>query len=203
LGRIKGLYLYSLYKRDLVQPIIESLNELVPTEEQIFRRKAEIPREVIWVLVAFAGGIIARFGEKAADVITDTAVQFYKELNSRFARILELNPDVKPDVIFNVPIPNTSTVVEAAVEEANKDDLEKAWRSLPVVYAIASHIINRCPPDHFADMKFLFNLQDHRWEINYFSVRATEKILLGPRYYQPEHPQYQRWKKVLKEVNAE
>jgi hypothetical protein len=199
-GRLVVTYDTINYSSDSIRPIIESLNEVVPTEEQVMRRKAEIPHEVIWVLVAFAGGIVARYGERAADIIAEKAIQFYKELNSRFVKILELKPDIHPDVIFSVPIPNTNTVVEAAIEEARKDDLEIAWRTLPQVYAIASHIIERCPPDHFADMKFLFNPQDNKWDINYFTVKATKKILLGPRYYQPDHPRYQRWERTIRAI---
>lgn len=128
------------------------------------------------------------------------AKKFYDDLIERFSKLLEIKPDEKPDVIFSVPIPDSLTLVEGAVEEADKSALDMAWRKLPDLYAIASHIISRNQKDYFAEMKFLYNPSIDNWDINYFTTRKTHKIILGPRYYDPSHPLRERWENELKKM---
>jgi len=201
-GHIEISYDHINFAPAEVAPVIRSLNELVPTEERHRARKSFVPQPVIWVLVEFAGGIIARFGEVTADKFMKAASAFYKDLSERFAKFLEIKPAERPDVIFSIPIPNSSTTVEGAVEEADKASLEVAWRKLPELYAIASHSIGQNQKDYFLEMKFLFNPSSKNWEINFFTTRKTRKVIQGPRYYDPSHPLRGRYERELERIKG-
>jgi hypothetical protein len=188
------------YNEGDIKKIVESLNEIIPTEQQMIGRKSEIPQEVIWIFVGFTGGILTRFGERTADYLLDGAKSLYKDVISRFNKIFDLKPEINPDIIMKVPLDGDNTIVEAIVEDANKDLLDIALKSLPIVYAIATKIISKAPKDHFFEMKFILNPQSKQWEINYFTLRKDHKILLGQRYYQKDHPSYARWQKIMDQL---
>ncbi len=199
-GHLEITYDIRNYDSEDVAPIIQSLNEIVPTTEQISVRKAEIPPAVIWVFVGFAAGFVARFGEVTADKLMEKAKKFYDDLTGRFSKFLDIKPDEKPDIIFSVPIPDSLTVIEGAVEDADKMALDVAWRKLPDLYAIASCIISRNQKDYFAEMKFLYNPSTNNWDVNFFTTRKTHKVILGPRYYDPSHPLRKRWESELEKM---
>lgn len=201
-GNLEIIYDKVNYNPEQVKPILDSLNEIVPTESNLFVRKSEIPQAVIWVFVAFAGGFMARFGELTADKAIQSTKEFYKKLNDRFSKFLQINP-TKPDVIFGVDIPESSVVVEGALEQANKEILEIVWAKLPELYAIATHLIRQNPKNYFSQIKFLFNPQSKKWEINYLTLRKSGRIIQGPRYYEPNHPLRERWEKELERITNE
>lgn len=198
-GNLEIIYDKVNYNPEQAKPILDSLNEIVPTDSHLYVRKSEIPQAVIWVLVGFAAGYVARFGELAADKTIHSAKEFYKKLNDRFSKFLQINP-TKPDVIFGIEIPDSSVVVEGALEEADKETLEIVWEKLPELYAIAVHLIRQNPKDYFSQIKFLFNPQSKKWEINYLTLRKSGRIIQGPRYYEPNHPLKERWEKELDRI---
>lgn len=202
-GYLEISYDWANFAPEDAADIIRSIGTVVPVEERHRLRKSVVPHPVIWVLVAFAGGFIARFGEVAADKFLETAKAFYKELTERFARFLTLQPGVRPDVVFSIPIPESATKVEGAVEEADKVLLEYAWSTLPTLYALAAHFIGQNPPDFFHEMKFLFNPVTKEWEINFFTTRRTHQIIQGPRYYDPAHPLRRRYERELERMTSE
>lgn len=172
------------------------------TESDLYIRKSEIPQVVIWVFIAFAGGFIARFGELAADKAIHSTKEFYKKLNDRFSKFLQINP-AKPDVIFGIEIPDSSVAVEGALEQASKEILEIVWQKLPEIYAIATHLIRQNPKGYFSQIKFLFNPQSKKWEINYLTLRKSGRIIQGPRYYEPNHPLRERWEREIERIVKE
>lgn len=199
-GHLEISYDIRNFESESVKPIIQSLNEIVPATEHIRVRKAEVPPAVIWVLVVFAGGFVARFGEVAADKSMEVAKKFYDDLTTRFSRFLRVKPEEKTDIIFGIPIPDSLTLVDGALEDAEKTTLDSAWRKLPDLYAIASYIISQNQKDYFAEMKFLYNPSTSTWDINFFTIRKTRKVILGPRYYDPLHPLRKRWESELEKL---
>jgi hypothetical protein len=193
-----------------VTPVIEEINELVETHQDLYVRKAELPQAVIWVLVGFAGGHIAsgffiRLGEMAAEKTVGTTKGFYKQLSKRFAKLLEkAKPEgSQPDVIFHIPVPDSDTTIEGALENADHGDIEKVLEKLPELYGLAVHLLQRNPPNFFSIMRFLYNPSDDRWEINYLVTRKTNKVIKGPRYYDPTHPLRPRYEQALKQIASQ
>lgn len=177
-----------------VEPIIDSINDLIPTKSEFYIRKAEIPPPVIFVLLAYATGFIARFGEVTADRVLKQASSVSSEFKKRFAQLItKTNDSQKPDVIFGIPIQNPDVIIEGAVEEAEINVLNKAWEKLPNLYCLAEKIIKRNRRDYFAQLKFLFNPVTEIWEINYILTRKSNRVILGPRYSDFSHPLYKRW----------
>lgn len=173
-----------------VKPILQSLDALVETRAHLYVRKAELPPAVLWVLVAFAGGFIARLGELTAD----KTLELYRQLSEPFKSLLKkAKPKPTADIIFSIPIPGSSTIVEGAIEDAYATNLEEIWPRLPTLYAVAVSIIQRNNKDYFSEIKFLYNPANSKWEINYLTIRKTHKVILGPRYYDPSHPLRKRW----------
>jgi hypothetical protein len=184
--------------------VIASINELVPTRQKHITRKAELPEAVVFVLVAFAGGFVARFGELAADKAGEFASSLYSRLNKRFMRLLATSKSDQPgDVVFEVPVPDTSVVVEGAVENVTGEQLEIAWKRLPELYALAIEIIEQNRPDFFSHLKFLLNPLTKRWEVNYLVTRKSQRVILGPRYHDPSHPLRQRWESERSNYDAD
>ena len=184
-----------------VRPVVKSLNEIVPTREEPTVRKAEIPEAVFWVLIGgIVSGFITRLGEVLADKALETGRSLLKQLGERFAKLLELDPANRPDVIFSIHMPDTSTIIEGAVEDADKTTLSEAWESILELCALAAHILEQNRRDYFAEVKFLFNPLSKKWEINYITTRETKRVILGPRYNDPTHPLHQRWTREHKEM---
>jgi len=89
------------FNPDEIDPIIDSINEMVPTKRAHYVRKAEIPQPVLFILLAFATGFFARLGEVTADKARQKASSFYEEFNKRFAQLLKKSKNLqKPDVII-------------------------------------------------------------------------------------------------------
>jgi hypothetical protein len=190
-----------------VTPIIEEMNELVETHQDLYSRKAELPQAVIWILVGFAGGHIAsgfftRLGEMAAEKVVETTKDFYRQLSNRLTKLLEkAKPeDSQPDVIFRLVVPESDTVIEGALESADQISIERVLGKLPVLYAIVVHLLQQNPSDFFSIMRFLYNPTDDNWEINYLVTRKTNKVIKGPRYYDRKHPLRPRYEKALEEI---
>jgi hypothetical protein len=177
-----------------VEPIIESINELIPTKSVFFIRKAEIPPPVIFVLLAYATGFIARLGEVTADKVLKQASSVSSEFKKRFAQLItKSNNPQKPDVIFGIPIYKPDVIIEGAVEEADIVVLNKAWEKLPNLYCLAERIIKGNRRDYFSQLKFLFNPVTENWEVNYILTRNSNRVILGPRYSDSSHPLHKRW----------
>jgi hypothetical protein len=177
-----------------VDPIIASLNELVPVKSGHYIRKAEFPHPVIFVLLAFATGFIARLGEVAANKVLKKASSFVDEFNNRFTQLVEYsNQNLKPDLVFSIQIPNSNVDVEGAIEEVDKEVLKGIWMKLPELYCLAEKIINDNRNGYFYQLNFLFNPITKKWEVNYLITRKTNRVILGPRYIDPSHPLRKRW----------
>lgn len=191
-----------------IAPILDEIGELVDVEQGHYVRKAELPQPVIWVLVAYVAGSIvtgffSRIGEVAADKVGELAKKFYSQLGDQFSRLLgKSKPEgSRPDIIFGLPIEGSDTVVEGALENADPTYLEWALGSLPNLYGLARHLLDRNPPGFFSIMRFLFNPESRRWEINYLVTRKSNKIIQGLRYYDPEHPLRHRYGAMLRKVS--
>lgn len=181
-----------------VQPIVESINEVVPTRSRLRLRKAEVPPAVIWVLVTFASGFIAGLGKITADATVELGVSLVDRLTECFSKLLDLNREGPTDVIFQLPISGSSTHVECAVENADRSSLEYVWGTLPTLYASAIHLIEQNRRDYFSEIKFLFNPVTRAWELNYLAIRDTQRIILGPRYQDPSHPLRARFERMFR-----
>jgi hypothetical protein len=179
---------------DEIDPIIDSINDLVQTRRAHYIRKAEIPQPVLFILLAFATGFFARLGEVTADKVRKKASLYYEEFNERFAQLLIKSKTLqKPDVIIVIPILNSDAVVEGAIEEADKETLRNVWPKLPELYCMAGKIITRNRQDFFSYLKFLFNPVSQNWEVNYLLTRDSKRVILGPRYIETSHPLHRRW----------
>ena len=102
------------------------------------------------MLVGFAGGQIAsgffnKLGEVVADKTIEAGRRFYKDLASHIAHLLsKANPEGRrPDIIWNIPIPDTETTVEGALEEAVETHIADALERLSLLYAVAKHMIGK------------------------------------------------------------
>jgi len=143
------------FNPDEASPIIASIDELIPTTQRMFVRKSEIPQVVVWILVAFATGLVQRVGEVVAD---RTLESLHRTLNQRISLLLSKSKaSEKPDVIFSVTVPNSNTIVEGAVENASKQVLQRVWSSLPELYGFALSLVRKNRKDFFSQMNFLFN----------------------------------------------
>jgi hypothetical protein len=177
-----------------ISPIIASINELIPTQSDLYVRKAEIPQAVIFILLSYATGFIARLGEITADKVLEKTSLFYKEFHNRFAELVKKSKTGKmPDVIIGIPIPNTELIIEGAIEEASIESLKKVWGKLPDLYCFAKWLVERNRQNYFSQLKFLFNPMTEKWEINYLVTRDTNRVILGPRYIESSHPLHKRW----------
>ena len=182
------------FSPDEIRPLIESLNEVIPTDEKIVVRKSEIPVAVIWILIGgISGGFISRLGEVLADKTISAGHSLLHAIKDRFLLLLKQRTNRKTDVVFGIPLANSETLVEAAVEDANQETIAEVWESLPKLYAIVTRIIKSNPKDFFQEAKFLYNPVTRSWEINYLAIRKTRRIILGPRYYDQTHPLWHRW----------
>lgn len=174
--------------------IIDEVNEQLPAKLSERGRKAEVPQEVIWILIAFAGGFVARLGEVTADGLLAFSELAIGKLTEKLSKLLKKSkPTGQPDVIFQVEIPNSDVLVEGALEYATEDVLETVWSKLPELYLLAENVIARNRPKHFAVLRYLFNPYSNEWEINYFLTRNSKRVILGKRYTDPNHPLRRRW----------
>lgn len=184
--------------------VIESLNEFIPTQPEQIIRKAELPQPVLYVVGSFLTGFIARFGEMTAEKALDVMKDFIASFRNRFEQLLATSKSDQPvDIIFRLPIHNTNTVVEGAVEGATKEHRDMAWDSLPELYVLSYEIINRNRKDIFSHIKFLFNPSTGKWEVNYLLTRKNFRAILGPRYSDSSHPLRKRWEDERHNYNEE
>jgi len=191
------------FDTDEITQIVGELNELVDTNQGLYIRKSELPQPVIWVLVGFIGGhiasgFLARFGEVAADKMIELGKENWKKLKHKFVDLAKVSnhPKKAPDFIFHIPIPESETIIEGALENSTPERIEDVLDSLSQLYAIAKIIIERNKPNYFSQLKFLFNPNDKKWEINYF-ITQSNLVVKGPRYYQRDHPLRERYQKMI------
>lgn len=209
-GYLEVMYDPRNFDEKEVIPLIGEINKLVETSAGQYRRKAELPHPVIWLLVGFVGGHIAggffsRLGEVAADKVLEAGEKFYEQLSENFVKLFEkAKPNnSQPDVIFNIPVSGSDTLIQGALENANTTHIRNVLKKLPEMYACAVHLIEQNSPNFFSEMKFLYNPEVQRWEINYLVTRKTNKIIWGPRYYDPQHPLRARYEKMLRELSGQ
>jgi hypothetical protein len=176
---------------DEANPIIASIDELIPTKRRMYVRKSDIPNVVVWILVAFATGLVQRIGEVATDRMLES---LHGKLSQRVSLLLSKSKaSERPDVIFSVTVPDSNAIIEGAVESASGQMLERVWPSLPELYCFALSLVRRNRKNLFSQLKFLFNPVTNKWEINYLLTKGTNRVILGPRYYERAHPLWQRW----------
>lgn len=71
-----------------IRPLIESLNEVIPTNEKIVVRKSELPVAVIWVLIGgISGGFLSRLGEVLADKTISAGHSLLQSIKARFLSV--------------------------------------------------------------------------------------------------------------------
>jgi len=175
-------------------PIIESLSDLTPTKSGYYIRKGELPQAIILILGALATGFIARLGEVAADQMMAKAKSLYQDLSRELAKLLtKSKTEQRPDIIFNLTSNRSATVIEGAIENADANALEVAWTKLPELYWQSNELIRRNREDYFSHVTYLFNPVSQKWEVNFLLTRVTHQVILGPRYYDSNHPLSKRW----------
>lgn len=207
-GRLTLLFDPRNFEEKDVEAALSEIAELLPVESAEYVRKAEIPHAVIWLLVGWAGGqlasgFISRIGELAADATLAASKAKFARLNVAIGKLLhKAKPHDRPDVIFGFHRQPGSPLIEAAVEHADPETLQAVWESLPLVYALANTLIERNRADYFVELKFLYNPASRKWEINYLTTRRTKQVILGPRYYVPDHPLYRRWQEAQDSLRA-
>lgn len=195
------------FTRDDIEQVVEDLSKDVPTEQNEYVRKSEIPQSVIWMIVAFAGGGIAGgFFNRIGEVAADKAIQVSKPLLQRIGKKLgsltrKTIPGDKPDYIIKLQIPNVEENVEGAIESPTSEILTEACEKLPELYAYTHKVLSQNQPGYFQDIKFLYNPVVHRWEVNYLTIKKTQKIIYGRRYIDPDHPLRLRYEQEIKNIN--
>lgn len=182
-----------------VKDALGEIKELLPATHAQYVRKAEVPHPVIWFLVGWAGGQIlsgffTKMGEVAAETFLAASRESFTRLNKTVASLLKKSKGGnRPDVIFKFPQAQGGLFVEAVLERADEDTLQRVWEEIPLVHSMAQTLVERNRPGYFAEMKFLFNPTSGKWEINYLITRQGRQVVLGPRYYLPSHPLHKRW----------
>ncbi len=185
---------------------LEKLGEGLPVEHRLSIRKSEVPQSVIWVIAAFiGGGIAAGFLNRVGEVIADKTIDASKPLLTNIGKNLStlINktiPKDKPDFIFLIQTPEVSEHIEGALETPTSEILIEACNKLPELYAYALKLIGQNKPGYFQDLKFLFNPISHKWEINFLTIKQSHKIVLGRRYFIPDHPLRYRYEQELKRL---
>jgi hypothetical protein len=200
LGHLDIVYDPRNFEDEAVELTVRELSELIDVRRAVYIRKATEAHSVIWIGVRFVGGLIAagfltRLGEMAADRLLEHARPFYVEMNNRLAQLLsKAKTGDRSDVIFTLPDAVPGVQIEGAVEGAEPSTLSRVWAKLPELHALATHFVQANPPDHFSQMKFLYNPASERWEVNYLTLRKYHSVILGPRYYVASHPLSRRWR---------
>jgi hypothetical protein len=192
------------FRQNDAKKIITSINEVVETKSDLIVRKAEIPQPILYVLVAFAGGFIARYGEMVADKSKELAKELLWNISNRFNEFLSITKTQDPiDVVFGIPISNSDIVVEGCVEGATNKLLSYAWAKLPELSALGQEILIKNRSQYFRHLNFLLNPETLGWEVNYLTIRESNRIILGPRYSDPTHPLRKRWENDRSKYNPE
>ena len=175
-----------------MEALLSEISLIAPTRYKPHTRKAADPSPVIWILLVFASGYINRFGELTAE----KTISSLKIVGTSVSKFIGKHKNDKPaDVIFALPIPDSVTIVEAAVENADRNgSIPAAISELPNVYYEAIRLIAANRKDYFEQIKYLFNPVTETWEINYLVTKKSKEIVLGPRYYEPDHPLHARYK---------
>jgi hypothetical protein len=148
---------------------------------------------VLWVFLSFAfGGIAQGFFARIGELIADHTIASAPKLKLLGSKLSELmhnqQPENRGDIIFGIPLLNSKTVVEAAIESVNETSVEIALGKLSEVYAEASRLIAANREDYFDQIKYIFNPRENVWEVNYLIIKSNREIILGPRYYDANHP---------------
>lgn len=185
------------FDSDDVDPVIDSINELVPATQEHYMRKGEAPQVVIWVALMFATGFVSRLGEVTADKTLEMAESLWRRLSEQVWGMLKRSKQALPgDVIVHLAVPGSATNIEGAVEDVDEVTLRRAWAKLPELRALAVATVEQNRKNYFLELKYLFNPSKGEWEINYLVTRATQQVILGPRYYDESHPLRARWEQT-------
>lgn len=106
------------------------------------------------------------------------------DTNSKFPR-MDLS---KPDVIFVIKIPDSSVMVEGAIDQVEKGTLKVVWVKLPELRSIAGDLIHQNAKDYFSQMRFQFNPKSEKWEFACLTLRKSGRTIQGSKYCRPDHP---------------
>jgi hypothetical protein len=194
------------FRDDDINQIIEILSREAPIEHRRYVRKSEVPQSVIWVIVGFMGGGIAagflnRVGEKIADKVIEVTKPFLSNIGETLGNLIgkTIQGD-QPDYVFMLQIPGVNENVEGALESPTPEVLVEACEKLPDLFAYTVKILSQNQPEYFQDIKFLYNSVSHQWEINFLTIKKTHKVVLGKRYYIPDHPLRLRYEQELEHL---
>jgi hypothetical protein len=189
-----------------IQAVADKLSSQYPVEHHPYIRKAEFPPSVIWLVVGFIAGGVAtgflnRIGEIVADKVMEVTGQKLKNIGEILVPLekMTLTKD-RPDYIFIIPMKNSDVNVEGALECPDATTLIQACEKLPELYIYAKKLLLQNREGYFSDLKFLYNPLTNLWEINFLTIRDTHQVVLGKRYFVPEHPLRVRYEEQLREV---
>jgi hypothetical protein len=189
-----------------VQAVVDELSSQFPTEQQHYFRKSEIPQSVVWLVVFFASGIAAGFLSKIGEVLADKVIEVTAQKLRNVGVILAtlttkaLTKD-RPDYIFIIPMQDSDVNVEGALESPDDHTLLEACKMLPELYIYANKLLLQNRENYFSDLKFLFNPISQHWEINFLTIRKTNQVVIGKRYFVPDHPLRHRYDEQVRKIN--
>ena len=192
-----------------INQLIKELGNEFPIENRKYLRKSEVPQSVVWITVAFIGtgiatGILNRIGEKIADSVIKVAKPKLSKIGKTLSGLKgkTIQGD-QPDYIFLLQIPGIKENIEGALESPSPEVLQEACEKLPELCVYVYKILAQNQANYFQDLKFLFNPNTLQWEINYLTIKKTQRIVYGKRYYQPKHPLKLRYEQELLDLKRE
>jgi hypothetical protein len=189
-----------------IEAVVDKLSSQYPIQHQLYVRKAEFPPSVLWLVVGFIAGGVAtgflnRIGEVVADKVMEVTGKKLKNIGEILASLEKktLTKD-RPDYVFIIPIEDSDVNVEGALECPDAPTLIQACEKLPELYIYAKKLLSQNREGYFSDLKFLFNPMTALWEINFLTIRSTHQVVLGKRYFIPDHPLHLRFEEQLREI---